>query len=297
LFRGFLQKYERFITNDHPPMPTPHELLHTLLLPALVAVVIASIAAWRRWSFAMPLAPGVAFLVAYASLGVPRFPPSDGSDWLFWLAIPLTLLALVDSLITPRLGWLLGAAAGVVAFVLIKPLPDVPVQTLWMTSIVFAVAGAALTFTASISQPRLGSLWTLAPFCVVTAGAGVLILSSDSRTIGMHGLAAAAALGPVVLLSARLRVARSVAILAAPLLAGLLVAGHFYASVTCIQMTLLLATPLILLPVAFVPLKRVWLRGVIVLLAAMIATAAITTPAALAAKKAAQADPYADFYK
>jgi len=278
-------------------MPTPQELLLTVLLPAFSAALVACVGAWRRWSFVMPLAAGVAFLVAYACLGLPKLPPSDGSDWLFWLAIPLTLIAVVDSLTTPRFGWLLGASAGVVAFVLLKPLPDVPRQTLWMTTVVFAAAGLLLTFTASISQPRLGSLWTLAPFCVVTAGAGVLILSSDSRTIGMHGLAAAAALGPVVVLSARLRTARSVTLLVAPLLAGLLLAGHFYASVTCTQMSLLLATPLLLVPVAFVPFKRVWLRGVIALLATAIATAAVTTPAARAAKKAAEYDPYADFYK
>jgi hypothetical protein len=278
-------------------MPTPHDLLLILLLPAVVAAAIAALGAWRRGSFVLPLAAGVAFLVAYASLGLPKLPPSDGSDWLFWLAIPLTLLAVVDCLIKVRFGWLLGASAGVVAFVLLKPLPDVHVQTQWTTGIVFAVVGTLLTFAASIAQGRLGSFWALAPFCVVTAGAGVLILSSDSRTIGMHGLAAAAALGPVVVLGARLRAAQSLAVFAAPLLAGLLLAGHFYASVTCTQMTLLLATPLLLVPVAFVPLKRVWLRGVIVLLTTIIATAAVTAPAALTAKKAAEADPYADFYK
>jgi hypothetical protein len=278
-------------------MPTPHELLLTVLVPAFVAALIASVGTWRRWSFVMPLAAGVAFLIAYACLGLPRLPPSDGSDWLFWLAIPLTLLALVDSVTSPRFGWLLGAGAGVVAFVLLKPLPDVPRQTLWMTSIVFATAGVILTLAASIAQRRLGSFWTLAPFCVVTAGAGVLILSSDSRTIGMHGLAAAAALGPVVVLGARLQIAQSVTLLIAPLLAGLLLAGHFYASVTCSQMTLLLAAPLLLLVGAFLPLKRNWLRGLIVLVAATVATAAVTAPAARAAKKAAEADPYADFYK
>ena len=278
-------------------MPTPHELLLILLLPAVVAAAIASLGAWRSWSFVMPLAAGVAFLVAYACLGLPKLPPSDGSDWLFWLAIPLTLLALVDSVMLVRFGWLLGASAGVVAFVLLKPLPDVGVQTLWTSGIVFAVAGVLLTLSASVSQRRLGSFWALAPFCVVTAGAGVLILSSDSRTIGMHGLAVAAALGPVVVLGARQRAAQSVAVFAAPLLSGLLLAGHFYAGVTCTQMTLLLATPLLLLVGAFLPLKRVWLRGLIVLLAATIVTAAVTAPAARAAKKAAEADPYADFYK
>ena len=278
-------------------MLTPHELLITILLPALVAAVIAAIGAWRRWSFAMPLAMGVGFVVAYACIGLPRFPPRDGSDWLFWLAMALTLLAVVDSLMGRRYGWLLGASAGPVAFVLLQPLADVPSQVLWVTSVVFAIAGLALTFTASISQRRLGGFWTLACFCVATLGAGVVILSSDSRTIGMHGLAAASALGPVVVLGARLRAAQSVALLAVPLLAGLLVAGHFYAGVTCRNMTVLLASPLLLLVGAFLPLKRRWLRGMIALLATTIAVAAVTVPTALAARKAVEADPYADFYK
>jgi hypothetical protein len=295
-------------SNTERPMLTHQELLHGILIPVLVSALIAAIGAWRRWPFTMPLAAGVAFIVAYAAVGVPKFPPHDGSDWLFWLAIPLTLIAVSDSVIgamvggahltgTTRYGWLLGASAGAVAALLLKPLNDISPHVLWVTTAVFAVAGAALALIASVAQRRLGSFWTLAAFCIATGGAGVVILSSDSRTIGVYGVAAAAALGPVVVLGARLRAAQSVALLAAPLLAGLLLAGHFYAGVTCTNMTVLFAAPVLLLIGAFLPIKQQWLRGLIALLAVTIAVAAVTAPTALAAKKAAEADPYADMYK
>lgn len=289
-------------------MLTNQELLYNVLLPVVISALIAAIGAWRRWPFTMPLAAGVAFIVAYATTGLPRFPPHDGTDWLFWLAIPLTLIAVGESLFgklvggahptgTSRFGWLLGAAAGAVTFLLLKPLGDVSSQVLWTTTALVTLTGVALVFVASLAQRRLGSFWTLAPFCVAAAGAGVVILSSDSRTIGLHGIAAAAAIGPVVVLGARLRAAQSLAILIVPLLAGLLLAGHFYAGVTHTHMIVLLAAPLLLLLGVFLPIRQQWLRGLIALIATIIAVAAVTAPTALAAKKAAESDPYADMYK
>ncbi|MDB5323933.1 MAG: hypothetical protein JWN40_5564 [Phycisphaerales bacterium] len=285
-------------------MLTNQELLYNVLLPVIISALIAGIGAWRRWPFTMPLAIGAAFIVAYATSGLPKFPPHDGTDWLFWLAIPLTLIAIAESVAgkklvgahpsgTSRFGWILGAAAGAVAALLLKPLGDVSSQVLWTTTALFTLTGVALVFVASLAQRRLGSFWTLAPFCVAAAGAGVVILSSDSRTIGLHGIAVAAAIGPVVVLGARLRAAQSVAIVIVPLLAGLLLAGHFYAGVTRTHMIVLLAAPLLLLLGVFLPIRQQWLRGLIALLATIIAVAAVTAPTALAAKS----DPYADMYK
>lgn len=290
----------------HPkglPMLTHQELFHAVVIPVVIAAVVAAIGAWRRWAFFMPLAVGVGFLVSYGLTGVPKLPPLDGSDWIFWLAIGMTLAAVADGAIGnsaggSRWGWLLGAAAaGVVAFVILKPLADVSAQVLWVTTVVFAMAGVALVLVARVAEVRLGSFWTLAGFCVAASGAGVVILSSDSRTIGVHGVAVSAALGPVFVLGARLRAAQSVAILAAPLIGGLLLAGHFYAGVTCTNMSVLLGAPLLLLVGAFLPLKKRWVRGLIGLMAVTVAVAAVTGPTALAAKRAAEADPYVEAYK
>src|SRR5438445_30138 len=121
-------------------MLTHQELLYGVLIPVVISAIIAGIGAWRRWPFMMPLAAGVAFIVAYTCTSIPKFPPHDGSDWLFWLAIPLTLIAVADSLANKRYGWLLGASAGAVAALLLKPLSDLEPHVLWVTTAVFAIA-------------------------------------------------------------------------------------------------------------------------------------------------------------
>src|SRR3954468_1732661 len=100
-------------------MVTPSELFRVLLAPLVVSAIVAAIGRWRKWAWAMPLAAGVGFLVGYALLGVPKLPPRDGTDWLFWLAVPVTLLGVVDATVGRRWGWALGlAAASAVAVVI-----------------------------------------------------------------------------------------------------------------------------------------------------------------------------------
>src|SRR5260221_2097870 len=101
-------------------MLTTREILCAILLPAVVAALITAVGFWRRWAWTMPAAAGVAFLAAYVVLsGMPKLPPRDGTDWLCWAGIPLTVLGVVDALLPRRWGWLLGAAAGGVAPVLV----------------------------------------------------------------------------------------------------------------------------------------------------------------------------------
>ena len=78
-------------------MLTHQELFYAVVIPVLVSALIAAIGGWRWWWFLMPLAVGVGFLVSYALTGVPKLPPMDGSDWIFWLAIGLTVLAVGES--------------------------------------------------------------------------------------------------------------------------------------------------------------------------------------------------------
>src|SRR5204862_3203569 len=105
---------------------------------------IALIGAWRHWAWAMPLASAVGFLVAYGCLSLPKLPPVNGNDWLFWMAIPLGVSAVIVSRDDRSWPWALGAVAGVVTFMLLRPLPDMPRATMWMMSLALAVAGALL---------------------------------------------------------------------------------------------------------------------------------------------------------
>src|SRR4051794_4867698 len=104
-------------------MLTLRELQFAIALPVGVAALIALVGFWRRWTWAMPVAAGTGFLAGYIALsGVPSLPPSDGTDWLFWAAIPVTGLGVLDAALPRRWGWLLGAAAGGVVLLIGWPL-------------------------------------------------------------------------------------------------------------------------------------------------------------------------------
>jgi hypothetical protein len=302
-------------------MLTPSQLLYALALPAAVALVLGGIGRWLGWRWVMPLAAGGAFLAAYAALGIatlpprtpgtpwltwaaagiPRLPPADGTDWLFWLAIPVTVLGVVDALLGGRWGWVLGASAGAVGVGILRPLSAmIDPQTLWITVGVLAVAGGLLAWVAGYAERRAGPLWTIGVFAAALAGAGVMVMSSNLQTVGVYGLAAAAAVAPIAFVAGRkVQASRSVAVVAAPLLAGLLAAGRHYPDpgVPLTQGVVLLLAPVLLLAGALLPIRREWARGLIGALAVIIAVAAVTAPSALAAKKAAETpDPYGGAY-
>src|SRR5689334_21581826 len=123
-------------------MLSGQELLLAVLLPMVVSSIFAAIGAWRKWKWMMPLAAGLAFLISYTVTlavnhfsvensvpGVPRewyflpkLPPVNGTDWLYWFAIPLIVLGVVDALVGKGWGFVLGAFAAVVAYVTLHPL-------------------------------------------------------------------------------------------------------------------------------------------------------------------------------
>jgi hypothetical protein len=277
------------------------EILHGIIFPVLVSALIAAVGAWRKWAWAMPLAAGGGFIAGYALMGAPGLPPSNGYDWIFWLAMPLTVLGALDVRLDRKWGWIFGVVAGLVALIVLRPLSPAGVSAteMWLTVGGLAGGGAAMGWVASIAQKRLGPFWTMGAFCIVAGGVGVTIMSSGSRGLGIDGLALSAALGPVAVLGMRLRGARGVVGVVFPVLAGLLVANHFYTDpgVTWTSFIVLLASPVLLLIGVVLPVKRAWMRGVVALLAVTIAVAAVTGPIALTAKKAAEADPYGELYK
>jgi hypothetical protein len=279
---------------------TPHEILLAVVLPAIVSTLLAAIGAWRKSIWMMPLAAGAGFIVSYACFNVPRLPPLDGSDWLFWLAIPLTLLAVLNGRLNLRWGWVLAGAAGVVTTVVLYPLlpNSLSHQKLLEMALLTTGAGVGLAAITQLAQKQIGSIWIVMALCIASAGAGVVIFSSNFRDGGLRGIAAAAALGPVALLGMRLKSASSVAVFSVPLLAGLLVIGRAYPEpgVSSVNFYILLLSPALIAIGAILPLKRSGMRGAIALLAVIIAVAAVTAPTARAAKKAAE-DPYADSYK
>jgi hypothetical protein len=274
-------------------MLTVDEALRVILAPLIVAAAVAALEWWRKWPWAMPAAAGAGFMAGYALVGVPRLPPLDGTDWLFWLALPVTALGIVDAITGWRWGWVMGAAAGLVALLVVRPLTPQAVSTGAMvgTALTLAAVGAGLCYVARVVEVRTGPRTLVAGLCIVMGAAAVVVFSSNLRSGGLYGLAAAAALAPVALIAGRR--AEAVATVAIPILAGLLAGGHFYPEpgVTWTHLIILMVAPALLLVGAVLPRKWPRLRAVASLLAVAVVTAAVAAPAARAAKKASEADP------
>jgi hypothetical protein len=254
-------------------MPTTSELLRAILAPVLLSAIIAAIGRWRNWVWTMPAAAGLGFLLGYALLGIPKLPPQDGTDWLFWLAIPITLLGIVDASIGGRWSWGLGVVAGGVAMVILRPIMSASIPSNEIIIVVggVAVVGALLVWAVAFAEKHLCCTTSVvAALCIALGGAAVVVMSSNLRIVGIDGIAASAALGPVAVLVGRMKAGRSVAIVAVPILAGLLVSGHYYPEPG----------------VSWVS----WVRATVAVLSVAIAVCAVTAPTALAAKKAADAD-------
>ena len=286
-------------------MVTPSELLRVLLGPVLVAAVVAGVGRWRGWAWAMPLAAGAGFATGYALIGVPRLPPIDGNDWLFWLIAPVTLLGVADAWVDRRWGWVFAAiGAGLMALVIALPLVHGAVTTreVATTCGVMTAVAAVLWFAMRAAEPRVTPTAVVAALCVVTGAAAVVVMSSGLRILGVYGIAAAAALAPVAVLIGRTS-SRGVAVTAVSVLTGLLVASRYYAypsGISALNLAVLLASPVLLLAGAFVPAKNhTWVRGVVAVIAVAIAVGAVAVPTALRAKSEAEAtqdDPYAEYY-
>lgn len=291
-------------------MLTTQELLHALLLPALVSAVLASIARWRRWPWAIPVAAALGFLTGYALTRMPTLPPRDGVDWLFWLTLPLAAAAITASVIARpdlsdrRPAWTtsaLGLSAGLVALVIMLPLTRVgavPVATtVWMPFLV-GLVGAGLLLALHFAIDRLGPVVVTLALSIVVAGAGVMVMSSNLRIVGVYALSAAAAVASAGALCWDARGASGVSVLTVAIVAGLLTAGRYYPEpgVRGWEFALIYAAPFLLAAVGSMPQKRRWVRGLFALALVAVFIGVLTIPKALAAKKAAEEDPYGGMY-
>lgn len=285
-------------------MVTFAELCRAVVVPILLATLIAGIGRWRAWVWMMPLAAGAAFLAGYALLlnGVPRLPPRDGTDWLFWAAIPVTLLGVVESLLNKRWGWILGAIAGGVAVLVAWPLVPrtVPMLEAIALGASLAIIGAAVCFVASILEARTDSFTIIASQCLIIGAAAVVILSSNLRIVGIYGMAASAALVPVAILTkTNFRAACGVTIVAIPILAGLLVGGRYYPDpgVSWLQVTILMLAPALPLAGLLIPgQQHPRVRSLLMLVIVALVAAVVALPPAMEAKRAAEENTYEGYY-
>jgi hypothetical protein len=150
---------------------------------------------------------------------------------------------------------------------------------------------------AAIADRHLGTFVPGVALVIALVGAGISIFSSNLRIVGVYGLAAAMALAPAAVVSWRIQAGRSLAIFAVPLLAGLLAGGHYYPDpgLGWSSFIALMLAPAMLLAGLVLPERHAILRAAAALLAVAVVVGAVTVPTALAAKRAAEADPYSAY--
>ncbi|MGN6627067.1 MAG: hypothetical protein ACTHLN_10650 [Tepidisphaeraceae bacterium] len=274
-------------------MITPHELLLVLVLPLVASSLIAMLG--RRFRVAGPLAIGVGFLLGYGLIGMPRLPPGDGSDWLFWVAVPITLSGAAAAFVKPVGSLFFGAMAGLVVYAVARPLVPGAISSAYAIEAagVAALAGIVLCAGLRYAETRLSPFAVMTALWMTLSGSAVIVMSSNFRIGGLYGIAAAAAVAGVAL--ARPTSVGAAVAVAVSLWIGSLACGRLYPDpgVTWVNVAVLLSAPLLLTISAALPIKRRWLRTAIGLAAVALAVASVTVPTALAAKHAAEDDPYA----
>ncbi|HSI32182.1 MAG TPA: hypothetical protein VK986_01220 [Tepidisphaeraceae bacterium] len=289
-------------------MLTDREILLSSAVPILVAAVIALVGYWRRWAWAGAVAAGSGFLVAYGAqfareprwFVAPPFPPHDGTDWVFWSAVPLTALGVGAALVRGWWGVIGGLAAGSVAYMVLWPVVKsgaVPHGAALADAAVVAGAGVLTVFAARFAAARVGGMWVVAALSVVAGGTGVLVMASGMKDVGLHGMAGGAAVfGAAVAALPRRgldssRVVTGIAVVATGIVGGLIAASRGYAdpALPWSSAGVILASPVLLVIGAFIPGRRRWVAGAIALLAVAVAVGGIAGPAAAKAKRDAEA--------
>jgi hypothetical protein len=280
-------------------MLTDRQLYLGIALPGLVSMALMLIAIWRRWSIALPAVLGIAIMIGYWLLRQPGLPPQDGSDWLFWMQVPLML----GGIVFQRMGlrWAaMGAMAGVVAYVVLRPIaPAIGLAAIWKSSTVAAIWGTAAAIALPWAARRIGAAWTIGAMASVVGATALLVLSSNFMAYGIIGMGAAAAIAPIALglgwmpggggSDGRASV-RGLSVMTIGLLAGLLAGGRYYphTGVSAFHFQVLGAAPLLIPLGTFLPGRRDWVRGVGAFALASAIVWCVAIPAALAARHAAE---------
>jgi hypothetical protein len=260
--------------------------------------------------WATPLGAGAGFMAGYALTRMPAFPPRDGVDWLFWLTVPVTAAGIVASVLLRaealdrRRAWwtsAFGLVAGIVTLVIMLPLTRVGAvsvgATAW-TSVVVGVVGIGTVLTIQFAIERVGPVGVVLGLCIIVGGAGVMVMSSNLRIVGIYGLAAAAAVGAVGVWCWETRGACGVAVAAVAIAAGLLTAGKYYPEpgVRWWEFGLIFAAPTLMAAAGAAPVSKGWIKTLVALGLVAAFIGILTIPKALAAKKAAEEDPYQGMY-
>jgi hypothetical protein len=304
-------------------MFTPREILYTSAVPAGIALVVL-LASWRPWRrtrpvlrghWGAPLAAGAAFATAYGLLDgeTPAWPPAQARHWLFFIAIGLTLLGLLDAVlggVLPAPEWLRAEVALVASAALVVRLfASVLSADTWPApSAVQWIAGMTIVLhVAWVSAEQLARrLPRAAPplvLLVFTAGVAAVTALSGSLVYGRLAgvLAVVTAVACVVSLTApAFTLARGGVAVIVPLAVAVLLLGYHLADpgVGAVNGGLLLSALLLPWLARLRPLRRrrPWVRVTAAVLLALVPVSLAVARAGVAFRRAQQQDTAGDLY-
>jgi hypothetical protein len=183
-------------------MYTGNDFTLGVLIPFLVGVTVMAAGALldgrRRWRWPAPLAIAAAFMVGFPLIAnaAPSMPPAAAGDWLFWLALPLAVVAMVDATrrfpAPARLAIAFVALAGALLLML---RPATRSGAIEHPLLVSAALAATLTIDWWFAERAVHDDRTATSFvgllCILAGACGLVLLSDSQKYAAQAGAAVA----------------------------------------------------------------------------------------------------------
>ena len=228
------------------------QLLPGILVALLVSGVLTIVGRlWKANSWADAIAVAAGYAAGHTvTAGWPAFPPIEATQWLPYLGIAVTILAVFDTLLRPpssvrAILWFL-CCAGILSLLLTSKLRygwSLFAGVLWIAGL--AAAMLVLTSFLDRAAQRDASISLPLIVAIVAGGTGLALMLSGSMLLGQLALVLAGAFGAIVLVGALLPNTingRAIAPVSATLLCGLWLSGYFFSELPSVSGLLLLVS-------------------------------------------------------
>jgi hypothetical protein len=273
------------------------QLLPGILVALLVSGAVTIVGRlWKANSWADAIAVGLGYAVGHVvTAGWPPFPPIEATQWLPYLGIAVTILAVIDTLLRPpgvlrAVIWFLGCV-GILSLLLASKFQygwSLFAGVLWIAGL--ATAMLVLTSFLDRVAQRDASISLPLILAIVAGGTGLALMLSGSMLLGQLALVLAGTFGAIVIVGTLLPNAingRGIAPVSATLLSALWLSGYFFSELPSVSGFLLLVSPvpalmLVLFDESGNPRRGLLLRAILVVvpvaLAVFLAFEASPTP-------------------
>ena len=255
------------------------QLLPGILVALLVSGAVTIVGRlWKANSWADAIAVGLGYAVGHVvTAGWPPFPPIEATQWLPYLGIAVTILAVIDTLLRPpgllrAVIWFLGCV-GILSLLLASKFQygwSLFAGVLWIAGL--ATAMLVLTSFLDRVAQRDASISLPLILAIVAGGTGLALMLSGSMLLGQLALVLAGTFGAIVIVGTLLPNAingRGIAPVSATLLSALWLSGYFFSELPSVSGFLLLVSPvpalmLVLFDESGNPRRGLLLRAILV---------------------------------